>query len=66
MEETRELVPGAKSVISLVRAVGRIDYPEELLEHLGCIYLSRSYLPPDDTLEGSEQVRCFAQIAIEK
>ena len=48
----REKVPGVKSVISLVRAVGRIDYPEELLEHLGRIYLSRSYLPPDDTLEG--------------
>ena len=48
----REKVPGVKSVISLVRAVGRIDYPKELLEHLGRIYLSRSYLPPDDTLEG--------------
>jgi len=48
----REKVPGAKSVISLVRAVGRIDYPDELLEHLGRIYLSRAYLPPDDTLEG--------------
>ena len=48
----REKVPGVKSIISLVRAVGRIDYPEELLEYLGRIYLSRSYLPPDDTLEG--------------
>ena len=48
----REKVPGVKSVISLVRAVGRIEYPERLLRHLGRIYLSRSYLPPDDTLEG--------------
>ena len=45
-------VPGVKSVISLVRAVEQIAYPEKLLDHAGRIYLSRSYLPPDDTLEG--------------
>ncbi|MBQ9000339.1 MAG: epoxyqueuosine reductase [Eggerthellaceae bacterium] len=45
-------IPEVKSVISLVRAVGNIDYPPRLLEHLGRIYLSRAYLPPDDTLEG--------------
>jgi len=47
-----EKVPGAKSVISLVRSVGRVRYPDALLKHAGRIYLSRSYLPPDDTLEG--------------
>ena len=49
---TREVVPGAKSVISLVRAVGGIDFPEKLLQHAGRIYLGRCYVPPEDTLEG--------------
>lgn len=55
-----EKVPGAKSVISLVRSVGRVRYPEALLKHLGRIYLSRSYLPPDDTLEG-KRVQLFEE-----
>ncbi|MBQ3338058.1 MAG: hypothetical protein IJG82_00430, partial [Atopobiaceae bacterium] len=46
------VVPEAKSIISLVRAVDVIDYPEELLKHVGRIYLARCYVPPADTLEG--------------
>ena len=48
----REKVPGVKSIISLVRAVGGIDFPANLLQHAGRIYLGRCYVPPDDTLEG--------------
>jgi len=48
----RDKVPGAKSVISLVRAVGGIDFPANLLQHVGRIYLGRCYVPPDDTIEG--------------
>ena len=55
---TPEQVPEAKSVISLVRSVGQIRYPEKLIDRLGRIYLSRSYGPPDDTVEG-QRVRLF-------
>lgn len=48
----QEKVPGAKSVISLVRAVDGIDFPENLLRHIGRIYLGRCYVPPDGTVEG--------------
>ena len=53
-----EKVPEAKSVISVVRSVGQIRYPEKLIARLGRVYLSRSYGPPDDTVEG-QRVRLF-------
>ncbi len=49
---TSEQVPEAKSIISLVRAVDDIDFPTELLQYAGRIYLGRCYVPPDDTVEG--------------
>ena len=49
---TPEQVPEAKSIISLVRAVDDIDFPAELLQYTGRIYLGRCYVPPADTVEG--------------
>ena len=51
MAHVRKVVPEAKSIISLVRAVGSIDFPANLLQHVGRIYLGRCYVPPEDTLE---------------
>ena len=64
MAKPREAVPGVKSIISLVRAYGDINYPENLLAYAGRIYLSRSYAPPANTLEG-QRVELFERYLAE-
>ena len=56
-------VPGAKSVISFVCDAGSTAYPTRLLKHLGRIYLSRQYLPPDETPEGQRVVAFESYLA---
>ena len=60
MANPLEMNPQIKSVISLVRAVGSIDFPERLLTHLGRIYLGRCYVPPADTIEG-KRIQLFEE-----
>ena len=64
MAQPREAVPGVKSIISLVRAFGDVSYPGNLLAYAGRTYLSRSYAPHADTMEG-QRVELFERYLAE-
>lgn len=60
MAHPETAVPQAKSIITLVRSIGSIDYPEELVNHIARTYLGRSYVPPANTVEG-QRVALFEE-----
>jgi len=49
------IMPSAKSIISTVYDYAREDFPPELLGKLGRLYLSRSYNPPRNRINGSRR-----------
>lgn len=48
----RDLFPEGKSMICLVHSYSDVDFPEKLSQHIGRVYLSRSYVPTQAQLAG--------------
>ncbi len=49
----KNVMPGARSVISLTYDYMRVSCPESLSRHVGRAYLARCYVTPQDRLNGS-------------
>lgn len=47
-----EFFPQGKSIVCATFGFGDVDYPDELLKHIGRIYLARCYVPVPDSIAG--------------
>ena len=56
----REIAPDAKSIIVLAFDFSDIDYPKEMLERVGMVYLSQSFLPLDGS-PARERLNAFEE-----
>lgn len=49
----REVMPSAKSIVSMVHDASKEAFPEELIGKIGRIYQARCYITPEDRINGA-------------